>query len=209
MSIIKENELQQGSDAWKTFRGKGIGSSDIGTILGVNPYKTIYELFLEKTGQVVPEDISNKYYVKRGTQLEPVARNIVNDTMLKRFEPAVFMHDTHDFMRYSSDGYEFEQNEIIEIKSMGLRNHSKVVESNQIIDYYYPQIQWGLMISKAHVCWFIAYNPEHDKNIIMIPYEPDLQLFSKMEKAAMIFWDMVSTNKFDNKWLDVLLIDKV
>ena len=37
-----------------------IGGSDIGTILGLNPYKSPYTLWAEKVGLVEPEDISDK-----------------------------------------------------------------------------------------------------------------------------------------------------
>ena len=38
-------------DEWLEARSKGIGGSDAGTILGVNPYKGRLELWLEKTGR--------------------------------------------------------------------------------------------------------------------------------------------------------------
>ena len=44
-------------DAWLKMRTQGIGGSDAGTIVGLNPWKSKYELWLEKTGQVVPEDL--------------------------------------------------------------------------------------------------------------------------------------------------------
>ena len=52
-------------------RQKGIGGSDAGAAVGVNPYKSAFKLYLEKVGDQVPEDISNKPAVKRGVRLEP------------------------------------------------------------------------------------------------------------------------------------------
>jgi len=51
-------------------RMAGVGGSDAGTILGVNPYKTMFELFLEKTKQIEPDDISEKEAVHFGVVLE-------------------------------------------------------------------------------------------------------------------------------------------
>ena len=34
-------------------RAKGMGASDGGTAIGVNPYRSEYDLYLEKTGQVI------------------------------------------------------------------------------------------------------------------------------------------------------------
>ena len=36
------------------YRNQGIGGSDAGVVLGVNPYKTPLSLYLEKTGQISP-----------------------------------------------------------------------------------------------------------------------------------------------------------
>ena len=65
---------KQGEDRnkWLAVRNQGIGGSDAGTILGLNPYKKPYELWLEKTGAKEPEDISEKEAVKAGVYLEPV-----------------------------------------------------------------------------------------------------------------------------------------
>lgn len=38
-----------------------IGGSDASAVLGLNPYKTNEQLWLEKTGKVVPEDISESH----------------------------------------------------------------------------------------------------------------------------------------------------
>jgi putative phage-type endonuclease len=47
-----------------------IGGSDASAILGLNPYKSSLDVWREKTGQVVPEDISGKSYVQYGIQAE-------------------------------------------------------------------------------------------------------------------------------------------
>jgi putative phage-type endonuclease len=51
-------------------RRKGIGSSDAAAALGLSPWKTTFQLWLEKTGQVEPPDLSDVEAVKWGTKLE-------------------------------------------------------------------------------------------------------------------------------------------
>ena len=51
---------------WLSGRMNGIGGSDASAVVGVNPYKTNIELFEEKTGRRLPEDISEKPYVIYG-----------------------------------------------------------------------------------------------------------------------------------------------
>lgn len=59
---------------WLKARTYGIGGSDASAIVGMNPYKTNIELFEEKTGRRIPEDISEKPYVKYGNDAEPLIR---------------------------------------------------------------------------------------------------------------------------------------
>lgn len=47
-------------EAWLQARAGRIGGSDASAILGMNPYRTNIELWQIKTGQLVPEDISEK-----------------------------------------------------------------------------------------------------------------------------------------------------
>lgn len=61
------------SREWLKAR-KGIGGSDASAILGLNPYKTNQELWMEKKGQMYPVDISDKPYVKYGNDAEPLLR---------------------------------------------------------------------------------------------------------------------------------------
>lgn len=189
--IFDESSLVQGSDAWISWREKGIGSSEIATIMGLNPYRTREDLLLEKTGQKPREDLSNKYVVKRGTALEPIARNLFNETTNSNFTPVIFQSEEHPFMKYSSDGFDETKDQVIEIKCMGAKNHNKVLIDKTPIDYYVPQIQWALMISGCKSCHFISYNPEFEENLISINVLPNHAFFVQMKEAALKFWDEV------------------
>jgi len=46
-------------DEWLEMRQKGIGGSDIGSIFGLNPYKSAVELWLEKTGEITKPNITD------------------------------------------------------------------------------------------------------------------------------------------------------
>lgn len=63
-------------EEWLEERKKGIGGSDAAVILGLNPYKNNIRLWEEKTGKVQAEDISDKPYVKYGTQAEDLLREL-------------------------------------------------------------------------------------------------------------------------------------
>ena len=58
---------------WLRYRTMGIGGSDVSVIAGINPYRSVYQLWLEKTGQTEPAESDNEY-THFGTILEPVIR---------------------------------------------------------------------------------------------------------------------------------------
>lgn len=62
--------------AWLEARKNGIGGSDAACILGMNPWKSNVDLWKEKVGLVVPEDISDKPAVKYGKEAEAPLRRL-------------------------------------------------------------------------------------------------------------------------------------
>ena len=56
----------------RTDRMSGLGGSDIAAILGVSPYKTAVDVWLEKTGRAVNDNIGNENAVYWGNVLEDV-----------------------------------------------------------------------------------------------------------------------------------------
>lgn len=60
-------------EEWLQWRTKGIGGSDVSIIAGINPFKSAHQLWLEKTGQVEPEQTDSEY-AHFGTLLEPLIR---------------------------------------------------------------------------------------------------------------------------------------
>lgn len=55
-------------------RTKGLGGSDAAAALGVSPWKTALQLFLEKTGEIAQDDLSDNEAVEWGVRLEPAVR---------------------------------------------------------------------------------------------------------------------------------------
>jgi putative phage-type endonuclease len=60
---------------WVNYRSSGIGASEVGTVLGLNPWKSSVELFYQKIGQL-PSKIDENVAMFMGTRLEPVVANL-------------------------------------------------------------------------------------------------------------------------------------
>ena len=152
--------------AWLKARGYGIGGSDASAILGMNPYKSNIELFEEKTGRLLPEDISDKPYVKYGTQAEPLIRLLF---ILDYPEYQVIYHEnrilrskTFPFMQASLDGELIDsegRKGILEIKTTNiLQSMQREKWKDRIPDNYYIQVLhyllvtgWDFVVLRAHL----------------------------------------------------------
>lgn len=55
---------------WLRDRLSGIGGSEAAAALGESPFKTVWELWLEKTGEVEQPDLSDRLYVRLGQVME-------------------------------------------------------------------------------------------------------------------------------------------
>ena len=90
-------------EEWLSLRKKGIGGSDAPTIMGVNPYGSIFDVWVDKCDpEFQIDDNENMYW---GRILEDVLAKefmIRNDKRLRN-RYAILQHDVHDFMLANVD----------------------------------------------------------------------------------------------------------
>lgn len=107
LKLVKTAELDR--DQWLAVRKGGVGSSDAASAVGLNPYKSALELWMEKTGReanlpkVDPNDEASPMYW--GTLLEPiVAAHYTKRTgnRVRRIN-AVLQHPKHPWMLANID----------------------------------------------------------------------------------------------------------
>lgn len=72
--IIRPKDRQE----WLAYRTGGIGSSEVGTILGVNPYETPYQLWRRKMGMDAPKE--ETFAMKAGHYLEDAVASFYQDS---------------------------------------------------------------------------------------------------------------------------------
>ena len=65
--LIMTVEEMKDRAAWLRMRSGGIGGSDAAVIAGLSPWKSPYELYLEKTGEAAAPDLSDNERVYWGT----------------------------------------------------------------------------------------------------------------------------------------------
>lgn len=156
-------------EEWLKLRKKGIGGSDAGTVIGVNKYKNNVRLWEEKTGRVIPEDISDKPAVIFGKKAEEPIREL-----FKQDYPQ-YTVDYHEFHMYVNDDYPFifatldgeitdenGRHGILEIKTTTIQNKNQWDDwEDRIPDSYYAQILhqlvatgWDFAILKAYIRYY-------------------------------------------------------
>lgn len=135
---------------------KRIGGSDASAILGRNPYKTNIELWQEKTGRTVPEDISDKPYVKYGIAAEEHLRALFAldhpEYTVCYEENNIWINDRMPWAHASLDGWLIDKegrSGIWECKTTNiLQSMQKEKWKQQIPDNYYVQVLHYLMVTE-------------------------------------------------------------
>lgn len=65
---------ESGSPEWHAERSNGVGGSEVGTILGLNPYESAYALWAKRTGRI-PSQIVENWAIRFGKAFEePILR---------------------------------------------------------------------------------------------------------------------------------------
>lgn len=140
---------------WLKHRTK-IGGSDASAILGKNPYKTNVELWKDKAFHLMPEDISDKPYVKYGTEAEKYLRELfkMDYPKYEMFyeENNMWTNDAYPFAHASLDGWlkdEAGRMGVWECKTTNiLQSRQKEKWDHRLPENYYIQILHYLMVTE-------------------------------------------------------------
>lgn len=149
-----EQCLIQGTDAWLELRKTKVTASDAAVIMGMNPWKTPYMLWKEKMGLIPPQEENEA--MRRGSDLEPIARELFNLKLNMAFEPAVVFHPENEWMMASLDGMS-DLGNIVEIKCPGEKTHA-IALNGKIPDYYYPQVQHQIACADTKFAYYFSFD---------------------------------------------------
>lgn len=144
-------------DEWLNARTKGIGGSNASCIVGMNPWKTSEQLYLEKIGELELEDISDKKAVVIGTNAEKHMRELFSILNEEKFEVeyienTILYNKKKPYLYFSPDGLLVEKETglrgIYECKTTTIVNSmSKEKWNEKVPDNYFIQLLHGLMVT--------------------------------------------------------------
>lgn len=193
-----EGTPEEISSQWHAQRDKGVGGSDVGVIMGVNRWKTVEQLWAEKTGRTKPEDISHKPCVILGNAVEPALRAEYAyrhlDVLVE--EPQYMLQDSeHPWRQASLDGIitcPDGMREVLEIKTVGGFNVAPW-NLGGVPESYACQVLHYMGVTGFRRAQIIAMIGNSD--IIERTVERDEYLLDLIESEVDEFWESVKQDK--------------
>lgn len=186
---------------WLEARKQGVGASEIGTILGVNPYDTPYQLWLRKTGRAPM--VEENFLMKAGHYLESaIAQFCADETGVEIIKQSagdfIVVDQSRQFLRVSPDRYAWlpnsrhtkENKVIIECKST-----QKQIFEDDIPLSWFTQVMYQLGVcemNQAYLAWLTQGREFGYKHIV---FDAD-------------FYNDVIVPAAEKFWVDNILADK-
>ncbi|MGL5631246.1 MAG: YqaJ viral recombinase family protein, partial [Azovibrio sp.] len=170
-------------------RQTGLGGSDIATLLGINPFSTRLELYLQKKGEISPLPDSSR--TKAGRAMESVIASMVSERTghkLRRVNRTL-RHPKHDFLIAHIDRQFVGQAKGLEIKNVDPRMEylwGRNGEPDAIAEYYVPQPHHYMLVLDYPVFDVAAFFGGDDLRIY--PMERDLEMDEIIIEIAHRFW---------------------
>lgn len=206
-----EMKVLSGREEWLAARRNYIGGSDASAVLGMNPYKTNIELWEEKTGLLVPEDISDKPYVKYGHDAEPLLRGLFAldfpEYSVGYEDNNLWLNGKYPWAHASLDGWLTELSTgrigILEIKTTNiLQSMQKEKWNDRIPDNYFIQVLHYLMVTgfdfailKAQLRFDFKGDIMHQVKHYKIERADVLEDLKYLESSERNFWKYVQERK--------------
>ena len=201
MSAIENREQ------WLAGRRQGIGGSDIAAILGLSPYRTAVDVWLDKRG--LAEELEENEAMYWGITLEEVVSKefqIRNNTKVQRVN-RILQHEANPWMQANIDRIVWEGNampvnsftgelrskHLLECKTAGaFVAHRWGNDEDTLPLEYTCQAMWYLAVTGADIC-DVACLIGGQKYIQRRIVRDDAVIASMIESARVFWFDHVQT----------------
>ena len=193
---------------WLAERRRGIGGSDIAAIIGLSPWRTPMDVYLDKRGELEDVEPKNPEALYWGTVLEDVVASEYGrrtgrkvqrvNTMLRHatllwalanIDRAVINPEIAGTVRWKDDHLTTDR--IVECKTANGFAAAAWGEpgTDQVPEYYIPQPQWYMGITGARYCDVPVLIGGNDFRIYTI--ERDDDLIAHLFEAGAAFWQRI------------------
>lgn len=192
----------QGSPEWRTLRKTKICATDAPVIMGVNKWKSLEALYLEKTQDTPDQKVTPQ--MQRGVTLEPIARELFSAMSGIEMFPHVVIKE---WALASLDGISEDGKYIVEIKCPGRKDHEMAL-SGIVPDHYYPQLQHQLFVCDLPFMYYFSFDGidghilrvARDEKYIQDMVEKELVFFNHLQNKS---FSISKSERLDFEWMSV------
>ncbi|WP_028310958.1 YqaJ viral recombinase family protein [Derxia gummosa] len=177
-------------------RQKYLGGSDVAAILGISPWRTPLDVFLDKVrGREEITDPAKLKVLRRGTRMEPYILDLLAEEegieIVARGER--YLDPTHDFIAAEIDA-ETDDGRNIEIKSSSPFKSREWGEqqTDRIPVYYAAQAMHGLMVTGREQAIFGVLIGSDDFRVYRL--DRDEETIAAIREKEVEFWQRVQAN---------------
>lgn len=150
---------------WLEHRKGGIGSSEVGTILGLNPFETPYQLWRRKKGLDAPKE--ENFAMRAGHYLEDAVSRFYSDATGKEIirssaEDFLVVDDERDFLRVSPDRTFWIPGRARSPRNQGIlecKTTQMSVDEDDVPKHWYCQLQYQLGVAEREegaLAWLVS-----------------------------------------------------
>lgn len=163
---------------WLEHRKGGIGSSEVASVLGLNPYETPYQLWRRKTGQEPPKE--ETFAMKAGHYLEEAVVRFWSDATGREVIKSsagdwLYVNDEKPFIRVSPDRTYWLPGMPKNNQNKGIfeaKTTQKDIDPNDIPKHWFVQLQYqlgGAELSQGSLGWLCSGRSFDYKDITFVP----------------------------------------
>ena len=190
--VMTVEEAEKDHKKWVELRNTGLGGSDAGVVMGVNPYKSRLTLWMEKTGQKEADDLSEVEAVQWGIRNEPNIADWFSDVTGKKLRKCgTLRSEQHPWLLANVDRMIVGENAGLEIKTAGVKQSGRW-KGEEVPDEYYCQCQHYMLVTGCEK-WYIAVLIGGNKAIWKEIPRSEAFIEELFNKEAG-FWTLVENN---------------
>jgi putative phage-type endonuclease len=177
-------------EEWLDIRSKYIGGSDAAAVIGMNPYKSRYSLWAEKTNKVPP--FEGNLTTKVGAYLEQLVADLFEEETGKkvRKKNSTMVNDIYPFACANVDRMVVGEKAFLEIKTTNSIPLMKTLRnSDEFPEQYYCQVVHYLAVTgleKAYLAVLI-----NCRELKIYEMERDQAEIDALMNAEKDFWELV------------------
>jgi putative phage-type endonuclease len=183
---VLANTLDMSREQWLELRRKGLGGSDAAAIVGLDRYRSAFDVYADKIG--LKEEQPDNEAMRQGRDLENyVAQRFMEATGKKvRRRNAILQHPEYPFMTANIDRWVVRENAGLECKTTSILNKTKFAQGEFPANHYVQCMHYMAVTGAER--WYLA-ELVLNKGFYVFTIERDETEIQALIEAEKDFWE--------------------